>query len=312
MSNFVMVFPGQGSQSIGMLSDLANKFTIVKETFNEASDVLGYNLWNLVQNGCKEKLNITWKTQPAILCASVAIFRLWQKKYGTIPQLMAGHSLGEYSALVCAEVIDFKSAIKLVELRGKLMQKSVPIGKGAMCAIIGLKDSLILSLCKKASEGEIVEIVNFNSPAQVVIGGEKNAVNRAAILCKTFGAKKIFPLPLTVPSHCQLLKEASKKLKKILQNIVFKKPKIDVINNVDVKIENSVEKIKDALVRQLYKPVRWVEIMNVIKKRRIKNLVEIGPGKILTGLSKRTLSTIHAIAINDTESLNIGLNIINK
>ncbi|WMY95547.1 MAG: ACP S-malonyltransferase [Arsenophonus sp.] len=309
MSNFVMVFPGQGSQSIGMLSDLANQFITVEETFNEASNVLGYDLWDLVQNGSKEALNITWKTQPAILCASVAVFRIWKKTYGIIPQLMAGHSLGEYSALVCAEVIDFKSAIKLVELRGRLMQKSVPVGKGAMCAIIGLDNALILSLCKKASEEEIVEIVNFNSPEQVVIGGEKNAVNRAAILCKAFGAKRILPLPLTVPSHCQLLKEASKQLEKTLQNIIFKKPKIDVINNVDVKIEHSVEKIKDALVRQLYKPVRWVEIMNFIDKKGIKKLVEIGPGKVLTGLSKRTLRTIYAIAINDTASLNIGLNI---
>ncbi|WMY96448.1 MAG: ACP S-malonyltransferase [Arsenophonus sp.] len=309
MSNFVMVFPGQGSQSIGMLSDLANKFITVEETFNEASNVLGYDLWDLVQNGSKEELNITWKTQPAILCASVAIFRIWKKKYGTIPQLMAGHSLGEYSALVCAEVIDFRSAIKLVELRGRLMQKSVPVGKGAMCAIIGLDNELILSLCKKASENEVVEIVNFNSPKQVVIGGEKNAVNRAVILCKAFGAKRILPLPITVPSHCQLLKEASKQLEKTLRNIIFKQPKIDIINNVDVKIENSVEKIKDALVRQLYKPVRWVEIMNFIDKKGIKNLVEIGPGKVLKGLSKRTLRTIYAIAINDTASLNMGLNI---
>ncbi|WP_348665984.1 ACP S-malonyltransferase [Arsenophonus symbiont of Ornithomya chloropus] len=309
MSNFVMVFPGQGSQSIGMLSDLAKNFITVEETFYEASDVLGYNLWDLVKNGSKEELNITWKTQPAILCASIAIFRIWKKKYGIIPQLMAGHSLGEYSALVCAEVIDFKEAIKLVEFRGQLMEKFVPIGQGAMCAIIGLEEKLVLSLCQQASEKEVVEIVNFNSPEQVVIGGEKNAVNKAAMLCKTFGAKRILPLSLTVPSHCQLLKEASKQLEKTLRNIIFQKPKIDVINNVDVKIESSVEKIKDALVRQLYKPVRWVEIMHFIDKKGIKKLVEIGPGKVLTGLSKRSLRTMHAIAINDTASLNIGLNI---
>ncbi|WMY94714.1 MAG: ACP S-malonyltransferase [Arsenophonus sp.] len=309
MSNFVMVFPGQGSQYIGMLSDLAKSFITVTETFNEASDVLGYNLWDLVQNGSVEELNITWKTQPAILCASVAIFRIWKKKYRSIPKLMAGHSLGEYSALVCAEVIDFKTAIKLVELRGKLMQKFIPVGKGAMCVIIGLDDTSILSLCQQASEEEVVEIVNFNSPEQVVIGGEKSAVNRAAMLCKAFGAKRILPLPISVPSHCKLLKEASKQLEKTLKNIIFQKPKIDVINNVDVKIENSVEKIKDALVRQLYKPVRWVEIMNFIDTQRIEKLVEIGPGKVLTGLSKRTVRRMHAIAINDTASLNIGLNI---
>ncbi|BGI51010.1 MAG: ACP S-malonyltransferase [Arsenophonus endosymbiont of Ceratovacuna japonica] len=303
MSNFAMIFPGQGSQFIGMLSDLAKNFTVVEETFSESSNILKYDLWDLVQNGSKEELNKTWKTQPALLSASVAIFRIWQKKKGKTPTIMAGHSLGEYSALVCANVIDFKSAIKLVELRGRLMQESVPEGIGVMYAIIGLDNKSILSLCHEAEQGQVVSVVNFNSPKQVVIAGEKNAVERAIVLCKKAGVKRILPLTVSVPSHCILMKSAAIKLSQELETIKFNKPDIDVINNVDVKIENSAEGIRRSLVKQLYNPVRWVETIEFIAKQGIMQLIEIGPGKVLTCLSKQIISTINSVSINDTKSL---------
>ncbi|MFP3028957.1 MAG: ACP S-malonyltransferase [Arsenophonus sp.] len=307
MYNFAMIFPGQGSQSIGMLANLAKEFEVIEKTFAESSNVLGYDLWDLVQNGSEKELNKTWKTQPALLSASVAIFRVWQKKKGKIPTLMAGHSLGEYSALVCADVIDFKSAVKLVELRGQLMQESVPEGMGAMYAIIGLNNESILASCQQATQGQVVSIVNFNSPGQVVIGGEKSAVERAAALCKAAGAKRTLPLTINVPSHCALMKPTAKKLAEALKAVVFNKPNIAIINNVDVKIENSVEGIRHALVRQLYNPVRWVETIEFMAKHGIVQLLEIGPGKILTGLTKRIVSTINSVAINDTASLNAAL-----
>ncbi|MGP1923778.1 MAG: ACP S-malonyltransferase [Arsenophonus sp. NEOnobi-MAG3] len=307
MSNFAMIFPGQGSQSLGMLANLAKEFEVIEKTFAESSNVLGYDLWDLVQNGSEEELNKTWKTQPALLSASVAIFRIWQKKKGKIPTLMAGHSLGEYSALVCADVIDFKSAVKLVELRGQLMQESVPEGMGAMYAIIGLDNESILASCQQATQGQVVSAVNFNSPGQVVIGGEKNAVERAAALCKAAGAKRTLPLTINVPSHCALMQPTAKKLAEALKAVVFNKPNIPIINNVDVKIENSVEGIRQALVRQLYNPVRWVETIEFMAEHGIVQLLEIGPGKILTGLTKRIVSTINSVAINDTASLNAAL-----
>ncbi|MDT9587106.1 MAG: ACP S-malonyltransferase [Candidatus Arsenophonus melophagi] len=303
MSNFAMIFPGQGSQSKGMLADLAKEFTLVKETFAESSNVLGYDLWNLVQHESEEELNKTWRTQPALLSASVAIFRVWKEKKGKMPQFLAGHSLGEYSALVCADVIDFKSAIKLVELRGKLMQESIPSGMGAMYAIIGLDNKSILASCKQAAQGQIVSVVNFNSPGQVVISGEKSAVERAVILCKTAGAKLTMPLAVSVPAHCALMQPAANKLARALEEVVFNKPKISVVNNVDVKIENSVDNIRHALVRQLYNPVRWIEIIEFMAEQGIETLLEIGPGKVLTGLTKRIVSTINAVSINDSTSL---------
>ncbi|MGP1956381.1 MAG: ACP S-malonyltransferase [Arsenophonus sp. NC-PE1-MAG3] len=304
MSNFAMIFPGQGSQSIGMLANLAKEFTVVEETFAESSNVLDYDLWDLIQNGSEKELNKTWKTQPALLSASVAIFRVWKKKKGKMPTLMAGHSLGEYSALVCADVIDFKSAVKLVELRGRLMQESVPIGMGAMYVIIGLDNESILASCQKATQGQVVSAVNFNSPGQVVIAGEKSAVERAAALCKVAGAKRTLPLAISAPSHCALMQPIAKRLAEALETIVFNKPNIAIVNNVDVKIENSVEGIRHALVRQLYNPVRWVEIIQFMAEHGIVQLLEIGPGKILTGLTKHIVSTINSVAINDTASLN--------
>ncbi|WP_337239270.1 ACP S-malonyltransferase [Proteus faecis] len=307
MTDFAMVFPGQGSQSIGMLAELAEQYSIVTETFAQASDVLGYSLWDLVQNGPEEELNKTWKTQPALLAASVAIWRVWQEKQGKMPQMMAGHSLGEYSALVCAGVIDFVAAIKLVELRGQLMQEAVPAGTGAMYAIIGLDNDAIAKACEEAAQGQVVSPVNFNSPGQVVIAGNKEAVERAGVLCKEAGAKRALPLAVSVPSHCALMKPAADKLAVALQEIEFKQPKIQVVNNVDVIAQTDANAIRDALVRQLYNPVRWTETVELIAEKGITQLLEIGPGKVLTGLTKRISKEMNAAAVNDIASLDVAL-----
>ncbi len=307
MTDFAMVFPGQGSQAIGMLAELAEHYPIVTETFAQASDVLGYSLWDLVQNGPEEELNKTWKTQPALLAASVAIWRVWQEKQGKMPQMMAGHSLGEYSALVCAGVIDFAAAIKLVELRGQLMQEAVPAGTGAMYAIIGLDNDAIAKACEEAAQGQVVSPVNFNSPGQVVIAGNKEAVERAGALCKEAGAKRALPLAVSVPSHCALMKPAADKLAVALQEIEFKQPEIQVVNNVDVKAQTDANAIRDALVRQLYNPVRWTETVEFIADKGITQLLEIGPGKVLTGLTKRISKEINAAAVNDIASLDAAL-----
>ncbi|WP_195496186.1 ACP S-malonyltransferase [Proteus penneri] len=307
MTDFAMVFPGQGSQSVGMLAELAEQYPIVTETFAQASDVLGYSLWDLVQNGPEEELNKTWKTQPALLAASVAIWRVWQEKQGKMPQMMAGHSLGEYSALVCAGVIDFAAAIKLVELRGQLMQEAVPAGTGAMYAIIGLDNDAIAKACEEAAQGQVVSPVNFNSPGQVVIAGNKEAVERAGVLCKEAGAKRALPLAVSVPSHCALMKPAADKLAVALQEIEFKQPEIQVVNNVDVKAQTDANAIRDASVRQLYNPVRWTETVEFIAEKGITQLLEIGPGKVLTGLTKRISKEMNAAAVNDIASLDAAL-----
>ncbi|HAT5555522.1 TPA: ACP S-malonyltransferase [Proteus mirabilis] len=307
MTDFAMVFPGQGSQAIGMLAELAEHYPIVTETFAQASDVLGYSLWDLVQNGPEEELNKTWKTQPALLAASVAIWRVWQEKQGKMPQMMVGHSLGEYSALVCAGVIDFAAAIKLVELRGQLMQEAVPAGTGAMYAIIGLDNDAIAKACEDAAQGQVVSPVNFNSPGQVVIAGNKEAVERAGALCKEAGAKRALPLAVSVPSHCALMKPAADKLAVALQEIEFKQPEIQVVNNVDVKAQTDANAIRDALVRQLYNPVRWTETVEFIADKGITQLLEIGPGKVLTGLTKRISKEMNAAAVNDIASLDAAL-----
>ncbi|HIH7817851.1 TPA: ACP S-malonyltransferase [Yersinia enterocolitica] len=303
MSKFAMVFPGQGSQSLGMLADLAAQFPIVEETFSEASSVLGYDLWQLVQQGPAEELNKTWQTQPALLTASVAIWRVWQHQGGKLPTMMAGHSLGEYSALVCAGVLDFKQAVRLVELRGKLMQEAVPEGTGAMYAIIGLDNESIAKACEESALGQVVSPVNFNSPGQVVIAGNKEAVERAGAACKALGAKGALPLPVSVPSHCALMKPAADKLAVALEEIEFQAPLFPVVNNVDVKTEVSPEAIRSALVRQLYNPVRWAESVEFMAAEGIELLLEVGPGKVLAGLTKRIVDTLAAAAVNDVATL---------
>ncbi|MGF1832563.1 ACP S-malonyltransferase [Photobacterium sanguinicancri] len=303
MSKFAIVFPGQGSQAVGMLAELAEKFSVVTDTFAEASEVLGYDLWALVQNGPAEDLNQTHRTQPALLTASVAIWRVWQQEGGEQPTVLAGHSLGEYSALVCAGVMDFKDAVKLVELRGQLMQEAVPAGVGAMSAIIGLDNDAIAKACEEAAQGQVVSPVNFNSPGQVVIAGNKEAVERANVLCKEAGAKRALPLPVSVPSHCELMKPAADKLAVALENIEFNAPAIPVINNADVATETDPAAIKLALVKQLYGPVRWTESVERMASEGIEQLLEMGPGKVLTGLTKRINRALGGSAVNDSASV---------
>ena len=304
MKKFAMVFPGQGSQTVGMLAELAGDYPIVQETFKQASEVLGYDLWQLVQEGPAEELNKTWQTQPALLTASVAVYRVWQQKYPALkPEVMAGHSLGEYSALACAGVLDFQDAVKLVELRGKLMQQAVPEGTGAMYAIIGLDNDAIINACKQAEQGEVVSAVNFNSPGQVVIAGAKAAVERAAALCKEAGAKRALPLAVSVPSHCALMKPAADQLSVSLESITLKEAGVSVLNNVDVKNEMEADAIRNALVRQLYSPVRWAETVEKMAQNGVEVLVEVGPGKVLNGLTKRIVDSLQAVSVNDVKSL---------
>ena len=304
MKKFAMVFPGQGSQTVGMLAELSGDYPIVQETFKQASETLGYDLWQLVQEGSAEELNKTWQTQPALLTASVAVYRVWQQKYPELkPEVMAGHSLGEYSALVCAGVLDFQDAVKLVELRGKLMQQAVSEGTGAMYAIIGLDNEAIINACKQAEQGEVVSAVNFNSPGQVVIAGAKAAVERAAALCKEAGAKRALPLAVSVPSHCALMKPAADQLSVSLESITLKAPTVSVLNNVDVKAETDADAIRNALVRQLYSPVRWTETVEKMSHSGVEVLVEIGPGKVLNGLTKRIVDSLQATSVNDVKLL---------
>ncbi len=307
MSKFAIVFPGQGSQTVGMLADLAEQFDVVKQTFAEASDALGYDLWALVQNGPVEDLNQTQRTQPALLTASVAIWRVWQQQGGEQPAVLAGHSLGEYSALVCAGVIDFQAAVKLVELRGKLMQEAVPAGVGAMSAIIGLDNDAIAAACAQAAEDQVCSPVNFNSPGQVVIAGNKEAVERANVLCKEAGAKRALPLPVSVPSHCALMKPAADKLAIALEGLAFNAPAIPVINNADVATEIDPVAIKLALVKQLYNPVRWTESVERMAAEGVEELLEMGTGKVLTGLTKRIDRELSSVAVNDVASLTAAL-----
>lgn len=307
MTQFAFVFPGQGSQAVGMLADVAAQYPIVEETFAEASAVLGYDLWALVQQGPAEELNKTWQTQPALLTASVALYRVWQQKGGKAPAMMAGHSLGEYSALVCAGVIAFSDAVRLVELRGKLMQDAVPEGTGAMSAIIGLDDESIAKACEESAQGQVVSPVNYNSPGQVVIAGHKEAVERAGAACKAAGAKRALPLPVSVPSHCALMKPAAEKLAVELQNITFNAPSIPVVNNVDVACATDPDEIRNALVRQLYSPVQWTKSVELMASRDITHLYEVGPGKVLTGLTKRIVDSLTASAINEPASLAAAL-----
>ena len=307
MTQFAFVFPGQGSQAVGMLSDMAATYPVIEETFREASAVLGYDLWALAQQGPAEELNKTWQTQPALLTASVALWRVWQQQGGKTPALMAGHSLGEYSALVCAGVIDFADAVRLVELRGKLMQDAVPEGTGAMSAIIGLDDASIAKACEESAQGQVVSPVNFNSPGQVVIAGNKEAVERAGAACKAAGAKRALPLPVSVPSHCALMKPAADKMAVELQNITFNAPQVPVVNNVDVKCETAPDAIRDALVRQLYSPVQWTKSVEFMTSQGVTQLYEVGPGKVLTGLTKRIVDTLSAAAINEPDAMSAAL-----
>ena len=296
------VFPGQGSQTVAMLSDFGDN-EIVQNTFNEASEALGYDLWQLIARGPEEQLNQTHITQPALLTSSVALWRVWLAESDIKPDILAGHSLGEYSALVCSGVLSLSDAVKLVEKRGQYMQACVPSGIGAMAAVIGLNDEAIIDSCNQAQQDEVVSAVNYNSPGQVVIAGHKAAVERAGELCKAAGAKRVLPLPVSVPSHCALMQDAAVKLAADLEEITFKSPSIDVINNVDVAIETDAEAIKSALVKQLYSPVRWSETVSLMGEQGVIKMVELGPGKVLQGLVKRINKSISCISFNTNDTL---------
>lgn len=306
-SMFAMVFPGQGSQSVGMLVDLADRYPEVGGTFAEASEVLGYDLWKLVQDGPEEELNRTDRTQPAMLAAGTAVWRVWQARSGPEPVIMAGHSLGEYTALVCAGALEFNAAVALVAERGNCMQSAVPAGVGAMAAVLGLDDAAIAAVCANAAGSEVVSPVNYNSPGQVVIAGHAAAVQRAIDLARQAGAKRAVKLPVSVPSHCSLMEPAAERFAVRLEQTTISRPHLPVIQNVDAMSHDQPEVIRENLRRQLYNPVLWVRSVQVMGERGIAHMVEAGPGKVLAGLCKRIDKSIACSAVYDPDTLDAAL-----
>lgn len=306
--SFAFVFPGQGSQSVGMMAAYGDA-TVVRSTFDEASAALGDDLWAMVAEGPAEVLTQTVNTQPVMLTAGVAVWRLWQEKGGKLPAVLAGHSLGEYSALVAAGVIEFKDAVPLVRLRAAAMQEAVPLGTGAMAAVLGLDNPGIVAACAEAAQGEVVEPVNFNANGQTVIAGHKAAVERAMEACKARGAKMAKALPVSAPFHSSLIRPAAEKLAARLAELTLRTPQIPVINNVDVAIENDPSRIRDALVRQAYNPVRWVETIQAMAAMGVATVAECGPGKVLAGLTKRCADGVTGVALADAAAIeaNLGL-----
>ncbi|OGT06695.1 MAG: [acyl-carrier-protein] S-malonyltransferase [Gammaproteobacteria bacterium GWE2_37_16] len=296
-SNTAFAFPGQGSQSLGMLAELSTAYPIIYATYDEASTVLGYDLWRLCQEGPEEKLNRTEFSQPILLAGGVAVWRAWLQQGGKKPAFLAGHSLGEYAALVCAEAFAFSDALKLVAERGRLMQEAVPVGKGAMIAIVGLSDEKILAICSDAAQGQILTPANYNSIGQTVLAGEVEAATRAVVLAKNAGAKIAKLLPVSVPSHCELMRSAAEKMAETLQDIKINSPKIPVIHNVDVAVHTEPEEIRLVLVQQLYSPVRWVETITVLAEKGMTAIIECGPGKVLTGLNRRIVSGLETLML---------------
>ncbi|CAG8865364.1 Malonyl CoA-acyl carrier protein transacylase [Pseudomonas fluorescens] len=301
-ASLAFVFPGQGSQSLGMLAELGDQYPLVIETFKEASEALGYDLWALIQNGPEVQLNQTDKTQPAILTASIALWRLWQSQGGAQPAFVSGHSLGEYSALVAAGSLTLKDAVRLVERRGQLMQEAVPAGQGAMAAILGLDDADVVAICAQAAQGEVVSAVNFNSPGQVVIAGAKAAVERAMEACKAKGAKRALPLPVSVPSHCELMRPAAERFADSVNAIDWKAPQIPLVQNVSAAVATDLDTLKRDLLEQLYKPVRWVECVQTLAAQGAVQLVECGPGKVLAGLNKRCADGVTTYNLNTPDA----------
>lgn len=306
MTQFAFVFPGQGSQSRGMMNGYAD-FPAVRDTFTEASDVLKQDLWQLVAEGSDADLNATVNTQPIMLTAGVAVFRAWQSQNGANAAMMAGHSLGEYTALVAAGALTLADALPLVRYRAQCMQQAVPEGVGGIAAILGLDDEIVRTVCSEGAQGEVLEAVNFNSPGQVVIAGNRAAVERGMELAKAKGAKRAIMLPMSVPSHCSLLKGAAEQLRDYLKDVAVATPSVPVLHNADVASYNDAASIKDALVRQLYSPVRWVETVQALGKQGITHNVECAPGKVLAGLNKRIDTNQQAMAINDGEALKAAL-----
>lgn len=303
MNSLAFVFPGQGSQSVGMMTALADVHPEVKQLFQHASEVLGSDLWQLVTQGPKEELDQTHNTQPAMLAAGVALWQIWCQRSTLRPAWLAGHSLGEYTALVCAGALSFEDGIKLVAQRGLLMQEAVPPGIGAMAAILGLDDAKVIAICAESAQEEVVSAVNFNAPGQVVIAGHSAAVERAISAAKGAGAKRAVQLPVSVPSHCQLMQPAAEKLAAYLQEIVIKSPEITVVHNVDAAVHSDPQEIRDVLTQQLYQPVRWVDSLNVMATQGVTQFVECGPGKVLVGLNKRIVKTAEHFTLYDDASL---------
>ncbi|MDD5330132.1 MAG: ACP S-malonyltransferase [Sulfuricella sp.] len=303
---FAFVFPGQGSQSVGMMQGF-DKLPAVRDTFAEAGDILRQDLWGMVADGNAEALNLTVNTQPLMLTAGVAVFRAWNALHGAKPAVLAGHSLGEYTALVASGVLSFADALPLVRLRAQAMQEAVEEGVGGMAAILGIDDETVRAVCTEAAQGEVLEAVNFNSPGQVVIAGHKSAVERGMALAKEKGAKRALPLPVSVPSHCALMRPAADALAQRLQSIAFQSPQIPVIHNADVQSHADEGAIKDALARQLYSPVRWVETVKSIAGQGIAALAECGPGKVLAGLNKRIDGNMQAFALADEAALHLAM-----
>lgn len=304
--SLAFVFPGQGSQKVGMLSEYSD-VAVVRETYNEASQVLGYDLWALSQNGPQEELNMTAVTQPLLLTASVALWRLWNAKGGAQPSLMAGHSLGEFSALVCAGVIGFADAVDLVRKRGQFMQSAVPVGVGAMAAIIGLDDDKVDAACAAVANGECVNGVNYNSPGQVVIAGHAAAVDRAIAACKEAGAKRGLPLPVSAPFHTDLMRPAGEELAKVVERIEFSSPAVPVVHNVTIAPEVDPAKIKALVVEQIYSPVPWTQCVQYISSQGITDTVECGAGKVLSGLNKRISATLNCYSTDTVATLDSAI-----
>jgi len=302
-----LIFPGQGSQQIGMLRELAERYSVVRTTFEEAADALGYDLWQVVQEGPAEALNATACTQPALLTSSVAVWRVWQELEGPRPSVMAGHSLGEYSALVCAGALPFAQGVRLVKLRGDAMQAAVPAGEGAMAAILGLEDEAVEQACARAADGDVVAAVNYNAPGQVVIAGTKAAVDRAIIACQEAGAKRAMPIPVSVPSHCDLMRPAAERLAVAMDEIELRTPRYTVFQNVDAEAHADVATLRTRLIEQLYQPVRWTSCIEAMTARGAEVFIECGPGKVLTGLNKRIARGSKGLAVNDPDSLSAGL-----
>lgn len=309
--DLAFVFPGQGSQSVGMMADLAADFPEIKQTFERASDTLGMDLWTLVSEGPEADLNQTQNTQPAMLAAGIAIWEILRRQSSVRPAWTAGHSLGEYTALVAANAIAFEDAIKLVATRGRLMQEAVPQGAGAMAAILGLEDHQVAEACKKAAQGEVVDPVNFNAPGQVVIAGNASAVQRAITEAQALGAKRAVLLPVSVPSHCALMSGAAEKLGEQLSQIQIDSPDMTLIHNTDVMSHSAPEVIRNALKEQLYKPVRWVDSIKFMHDQGVSRFLECGPGKVLIGLNKRIVKDAEHLSIFDTKSLYITLERLN-
>jgi [acyl-carrier-protein] S-malonyltransferase len=307
------VFPGQGSQSVGMLHGLADRFGCVRETFASASSVLAYDLWRLVQEGPQDELNATERTQPAMLAAGVAAWRAWREAGGEEPVVVSGHSLGEFTALVCSGVLEFDAAVDLVRFRGEVMQQAVPLGTGAMAAILGLDDEVVVEMCREAAQGAVVEAVNFNAPGQVVIAGEAAAVSRAIERAKARGAKRAVSLPVSVPSHSSLMLSAARAFEKRLAEVPLRAPRIDYVSAVDAKTHAAPEDVRALLVRQLASPVRWTDTVVALLARGIGSVIECGPGKVLTGLNRQIQrkreqrSDVQYLALDDVASLEAAI-----